>query len=161
MQETWKDIKGYEGLYQVSNIGNIKNIKRNKLLKLNTHKQGYNVVNLCKCGKVKKYLVHRLVAEAFIPNTENKPQVNHIDGNKKNNNIDNLEFVTNSENTIHAYRTGLKCNAKRVKQLDLQGRFIKEWESMLQASRELKISYGIINECVSGKRKTARGYIWK
>lgn len=116
MEEIWKDIRGYEGLYQVSNLGRVKSLERmtsqNKHLKekltcLNKLSHGYNNVGLCKQGKTKAFYVHRLVAEAFIPNPENKPQVNHIDGCKTNNKVDNLEWVTQSENMQHAYRTGL------------------------------------------------------
>lgn len=116
MEEIWKDIQGYEGLYQVSNLGRVKSLARldtrgqrvsEKILKLGKHRAGYFRVNLYKNGKMKQYLVHRLVALAFIPNPENKEQVNHIDGNKQNNVIENLEWCTHSENIQHAYRTGL------------------------------------------------------
>ena len=124
--EVWKDIEGYEGLYQVSTCGNIKSlpkIRRNgtgtyvqkeRLLKPSNTSTGYKKVELCKDGKRKGFKVHRLVAIAFIPNPDNKPEVNHIDGNKINNNIDNLEWVTSSENTIHAYETGLSSNKKEL-----------------------------------------------
>ena len=122
--EVWKDIEGYEGLYQVSNFGNIKSlpkvrhngrgtyIQKEKILKPSNTSTGYKKIELCKDGKRKGFKVHRLVAIAFIPNPDNKPEVNHIDGNKINNNIDNLEWVTSSENTIHAYETGLNSNKK-------------------------------------------------
>ena len=108
-KEKWKDIKGYEGLYQVSNLGNIKSLNRTtnipnakriekeKILKLNT-RNGYYVINLRKNGKRISKQIHRLVAEAFIPNNDNKPFVNHKDFNRLNNNIENLEWCTQKEN---------------------------------------------------------------
>ena len=128
--EVWKDIEGYEGLYQVSTCGNIKSlakprkngngrcyIQKEKLLKQSFTSTGYKKVELYKDGKRKSFKVHRLVAIAFIPNPDNKPEVNHIDGNKINNNIDNLEWVTSSENTIHAYETGLSPNKKELDEI--------------------------------------------
>ena len=113
-------------MYQVSNYGNIKSLARQrrnskgiymqkeKLLSLTNTSTGYKKVELVKNGKKKSYKVHRLVAMAFIDNPENKPQVNHIDGNKINNHVDNLEWVTSSENCIHAYNTGLNPNKKEL-----------------------------------------------
>ena len=128
--EVWKDIEGYEGLYQVSTCGNIKSlakprkngngrcyIQKEKLLKQSFTSTGYKKVELYKDGKRKSFKVHRLVAIAFISNPDNKPEVNHIDGNKINNNIDNLEWVTSSENTIHAYETGLSPNKKELDEI--------------------------------------------
>ena len=117
MEEIWKDISNFEGLYQVSNLGNVKRIlfkngkyeiKKDKIKTKRIDKYGYDTVALCKNGKQKNYLVHRLVALAFIPNLLNKPQVNHIDGNKQNNNVNNLEWCSNSENQLHAYQNNLK-----------------------------------------------------
>lgn len=121
--EIWKDIKGYEGLYQVSNLGNVKSIPRiidsqfkgkpikrevyEKVLKKSLTRFGYEYVCLSKNGKTKKHKVHRLVGEHFIPNIENKKTINHIDGNKQNNRVDNLEWATYKENQQHAIRTGL------------------------------------------------------
>jgi hypothetical protein len=113
--EIWKDIKGYEGLYQVSNNARVKSVARfngkmtvyEKIKKQSTGSSGYLFVMLYKENIGKNNSVHRLVAEAFIPNPDNKPQVNHIDGNKKNNQICNLEWCTRKENTQHAIRTGL------------------------------------------------------
>lgn len=129
--EIWKDIEGYEGLYQVSTYGNIKSlpkvrrngtgtyIQKEKLLKPSNTSTGYKKVELCKDGKRKSFKVHRLVAIAFIPNPDNKPEVNHIDGNKINNNIDNLEWVTSSENSVHAYETGLNSNKKDLDEKEI------------------------------------------
>lgn len=124
--EIWKDIKDYEGAYQVSNFGRVKSLDRavnsryggkrkveGVLLKFIPDKDNYSKVNLKKNQKGKRYFVHRLVAAAFIDNKENKPQVNHINGLKKDNNIKNLEWVTLSENRRHAYDTGLQSGINR------------------------------------------------
>lgn len=117
MEEIWKDIEGYEGLYQVSNLGNVKSLRKRidkgkchryfdeKILKPIETNRGYLRVKLCKDRKIKKIRVHRLVAEAFIKRPE--LEVNHIDGNKKNNKVENLEWVTQRENKQHAWITGL------------------------------------------------------
>ena len=124
--EIWKSIKGYEGLYEVSNFGNVKSLERQvlgrlssytrsvkeRILKLKTSNYGYLEVSLHKEGKLSTKRVNRLVAIAFINNVNNYSQVNHIDGNKLNNNIDNLEWVNNSMNQIHAHKTGLKRSLK-------------------------------------------------
>lgn len=125
-EEIWKDIKGYEDLYKVSNFGKIKSLERinqignnkyvtfEKILKHHINKKrGYCQVNLCKNGTRKLFTCHRLVAETFIPNMDNKKYVNHIDGNKTNNCIDNLEWCTHSENINHAYRNNLISNTKK------------------------------------------------
>ena len=112
MLEIWKDIVGYENLYQISNFGNVLSLNYAnkhfpKILKTNRHKDGYQLVGLSKNGSKKFFTVHKLVAQAFIPNPQNKEQINHIDGNKANNHVDNLEWVTPKENVIHAFKTGL------------------------------------------------------
>jgi len=122
MIEIWKDIEGYEGFYQISNKGKVKSLKRiinkrdgrkcyvkEKILKQVPDKDGYAKCSLtCFKGRRKPIIVHRVIAKNFICNPQNKPQVNHIDGNKKNNDLNNLEWVTLSENRIHAYATGLQ-----------------------------------------------------
>jgi transposase len=121
IDEAWKPIKGYEGLYEVSNLGRVKSfvgynghqyIEREKILKttIRHYEHGYCncVVNLTKNKKKKTFRVHRLVAEAFIPNIQNKPCINHLDGNPLNNGVDNLEWCTQRENIIHAVETGLR-----------------------------------------------------
>lgn len=115
MKEIWKDIQGYEGLYQVSNLGNVMSWINNRqhkrkqglMLKPRVSKHGYYYVNIYKNGERKTIKNHRLVAETFIPNLESKPEVNHKDGNKLNNCVDNLEWVTSQENIIHGINTGL------------------------------------------------------
>lgn len=117
--EIWRDICGYEGIYQVSNFGRVKSLHfdRERLLKLRQDYKGYVYVVLHKDGECKPCKVHRLVAETFILNSEGKPQVNHIDGNKSNNRVENLEWVTNSENKKHSYENGIckpNCGTKNV-----------------------------------------------
>lgn len=105
-EEIWKDIKGYERYYQVSNLGNIKNLKTKKTLKGFPNKKGYLSVKLYKLNANKTFFIHRLVAITFLENTFNKPQVNHINGVKTDNNVCNLEWCTNSENMNHRYTNG-------------------------------------------------------
>ena len=124
MKEIWKDIKDYEGLYQVSNYGRVKSMERtvkgpkgNKKIKSRImqeykNKFGYSIISLSKSGKTKNFQIHRLVAQAFIPNPLELPQVNHIDGNKDNNSVNNLEWITNRDNVIHAYKNNLRETIK-------------------------------------------------
>ena len=156
MTDIWKDIKGYEGIYQVSSIGQVRSVVRQvsnghgmtehpeRLLKPNTLAKGYYQVTLYKDNKRKSFQVHRLVAQAFVDNPNNMPQVNHINGNKQDNTFSNLEWCDNSENQKHAWRIGLQkphyCHGgadkkKRVALLDEQGNVEKEFESILSASR--------------------------
>lgn len=107
--ETWKPIEGYEGIYEISDQGRVRNIKRGgRIMAACKVAHGYLAVGLHKEGRGKSFLVHRLVAKAFIPNPDNKEQVNHIDGVKAHNFVNNLEWVTSSENLAHAERIGLK-----------------------------------------------------
>ena len=156
--EEWKDIKGYEGLYQVSNYGNIKSLKRNIILSPAKAGRGYYYVLLCKNGKPKLKYIHRLVAEHFVPNPNSYKEVNHKSGIKSNNDIFNLEWCTHKQNCEHKTRI-LKKGCKKVRQYDLQGVFIKEWASISEAKRTLNISH--IGECCSSKIKTAGGYMWR
>ena len=160
--EEWKKIDDYEN-YEISNLGFIRsfNYGRIKILITDEQKNGYLRIGLWENNKKKKFLIHRLVATAFIPNPENKSQVNHIDGNKKNNRLENLEWNTSSENIIHAYKTGLNTGPpkKTVSQYDMNMNFIKEFSSIVEVERELKI-YHISDVCL-GKRKYSKGFIFK
>lgn len=177
MQEIWKDIKGYEGIYQVSNLGKVKSLnykrgKHEKEIKQVLNSRGYLEVGLFN-GKVKTHRVHRLVAQTFIPNPENKDEVNHIDGNKKNNTVNNLEWNTSKENIHHAWENKLICFSKESRkkagisrqkpclQYDKNNHLIKRWDSLKQASKELGICKSTISMCLNGRYETAGGYVWK
>ena len=169
MTEVWKDVKNYEGLYQISNLGNVKRVSSRKRLKPYNRK-GYIRVALSKDNIAKHMDIHRLVAEAFIPNPENKPEINHIDGDKSNNKVSNLEWCTRKENMNHAKNTGLwkmtddmkkgLDQSKRTYQYDRNYNFIQSFKSAEEASRQLHINTGNLHSCCEGKRKTAGGYIW-
>lgn len=189
MIEVWKDVVGYEGLYQVSNLGNVKSLKRIKSNNQPTKEKvmkkyigkGYYRVALYLDGKMKNKSVSRLVAQAFIPNPENKPCINHINGIKNNNQLYNLEWCTILENSQHAYNTGLTTKtplnfvhtSKEVAQLDKDGNIIKVYPSSKEASRVTGINHSSINTCARGIRvdkrrinktinvNTAGGYKWK
>ena len=163
MKEIWKDKKDYEGHYQVSNWGRIKSIKfgKERILKQNI-RCGYYYVNLYKNNIKKQYPVHRLVAEAFIDNPDNLFQVNHRDENKLNNNVDNLEWCDAKYNinfgTCIERRS--KKKSKPVLQYDLEGNFIKEWESIAECNRN-GFNQGNIWMCCQGKLKKYKGFIWR
>lgn len=178
MEEIWKDIKGYEGLYQISNYGNIISkriwvgrtfIQKEKKIKPTIAKNGYLRVTLSKENKCKYVNIHRLVAEAFIPNPNKYPCINHIDGNKLNNNLKNLEWCSHSYNLKEAYRLGLhkshkgaeSYRSKKILQYDLNGNFIKEWDYMMQITEVLGYDYTNISKCCNGIYKKSKGYIWK
>lgn len=166
MKTILKTIKDFPE-YKISNVGYI--VRNCKLRKLHINKDGYYTIDLWNKGKSKLLRVNRLVAQAFIPNPLNLPVVNHKDGNKLNNNVNNLEWCTIQQNTKHAFDNGLmkqpimfsKDNAKskKVYQYDLYGILIKKWDCTMDAKRKLKISH--IPDCALGKRKTAGGFIWK
>ena len=110
--EEWKNVIGYEGLYEVSNIGNVRNVRRNTLLKLSKNNYGYIQVSLYKNGIRTGLKVHRLVAEAFLPNPDNLPQVNHLDEDKTNNRVENLEWCTAKYNNTYGHRTENAINTR-------------------------------------------------
>lgn len=176
MSEIWKDIKGYEGLYQASNLGRIKSLRNyhqtGRILKTFKRPNGYLIVTLCNRGKQTTKSVHRLVAETFIEKESNKDQVNHKNGNKEDNRVDNLEWCTCKENINHAWENGLSkvtkgmrehCKAYNIKinQYNKDMGIIKQWESASQAGRELNIFQQAIVNCLKGRSKTAGGFIWK
>lgn len=179
MNEIWKDIKDYPN-YMVSNLGNVKNIKTGKILKNRKNTKAYLYVGLCKNGKVKQYLVHRLVAEHFIPNPDNLPQIDHINTNKIDNRVENLRWVTAKENNnnpltlnkMKIAKTGnlnpmygiTGANNSRsivVLQFTKDGELIKKWNSAMDVQRELGIEHSNISRCCKGKLKSVGGYIWR
>lgn len=179
MQEIWKDIKDYEGLYQISNFGNVKSFPRKgthknkeRILKQYKNHKGYFYTVLTKNSKGKQFFIHRLIAIHFIENPLNKPQVNHINGIKTDNSIKNLEWVSGMENMQHSWKIGLRdiekvkktlyeANRREVNQFSLNGNFIKKWESIKDIERTLNFDNRNISACCRHKRKTAYGYIWR
>lgn len=178
MQEIWKDIPNYEGYYQVSNLGRVRSnhntrYHKPKILK-NIPRSGYVSVILCKNKSQKNVFVHRLVAECFIPNPENKPCVNHIDGNKANPCVTNLEWCTQKENISHAIKSGLfnptenlsssigksRRTTQPIYQFDKNGKFIKKWDSCRDICDYFGVKDNHIYDCISGKYHSAYGFIW-
>lgn len=158
MKEIWEDIPNYEGLYQASNLGRIKS--KRKVLKPNYTQNGYLKVQLSKNGKTKTYLVHLLVKRAF--DGYNNLQVDHKDGNKSNNCLDNLEYVTQQENTIRAWNNNLISRKEnKIDQYDLSDNFIKTWFNCGDIEKYLNLDHSNIIKCCKGKRKQCGGYIWK
>lgn len=175
MREMWKSIKGFEGIYSVSNLGDIRHEKTEKktgtgnyarqqhILKQRKNNKGYMLVDLYKENKRYQMLVHRVVAMAFLDNPNNYSVVNHKDENPLNNKVVNLEWCSQKYNMNYGNvgkKIG-KANSKAVKQVDLNGNILKIYPSAMQAQRETGISNGLINECVKGKRTKARGFIWE
>ena len=170
--EIWKPIKGYEGLYEVSNCGNVRSLDRDivkynvltkrdnvlhikgQIMKPSINKYGYYRLSLSKDGIRKSYPIHRLVAETFIDNPNNLPQVNHIDENKLNNNVDNLEFITLEDNVKYSLN-------QAIYKMDLDGNIIEEYPSVNEAGRQNNIFYQNIWKCCKGLRKTAGNYRWR
>ena len=160
--EQWRAVEGYPE-YEVSNFGRVKG--HGKIMKPYKQKLTYRTVDLYKNGKrIARGLVHRMVANAFIPNPDNKPEVNHIDGNPSNNRVDNLEWVTHYENHLHAHRTGLipeKNRMKKVSAYTLDGRYVGTYISASEASRQTGVRYQNILDVCYKRHKTAGGYIWE
>ena len=155
-----KDIKGYEGLYGITSCGKVWSYKRKKFLTPIANKGGYLYVYLYKDNESKKYYIHRLVAEAYIPNQENLPQINHKDENKTNNCLQNLEWCSAKYNNNYGTHIEKVSNSlkKPILQYTIEGEFIREWPSATDVGREAKVN---ICYCLKGRYKTAYGYIWK
>lgn len=190
-KEIWRDVKKYEGKYQISSFGRVRSLPRKswngytyweqpgRILKLSMLKNGYKSVCLYRDNKPKKFLVHRLVAEAFISNPNNYPQVNHKDENRSNNKMENLEWCTAMYNAHYgnhmrkltaARRTSKQRNiarkngrkaSKKVLQLTMSGKVVQEWSSMSEAARFGNFRVAGISDCCRGKTKYHAGYKWK
>ena len=171
--EIWKDIPGYESLYQVSNYGRVRGVKRNNVLSTPLTNKGYAHVNLCKDGKYKTIAVHRLVLMSFTNEKDWKDEVNHIDYVRSNNRLDNLEWVTKIDNVrysvpnkpahvVHKVFNPTK-NFKKIAQETLDGELVKVWSNLSTIYRETGFEQTPIKNCCEGKPhcKTAYGYKWK
>ena len=176
IEEVWRDVKGYEGLYQVSSDGRVKSLERTfidkigreryvkeRILKPAFNGRGYLFVNLYAGGKPKMHKVHRLVCQSFHDNPDNKPQVNHINEIKTDNRSSNLEWATARENSNFGTRTERsgKAQSKPVAQYAQDGELIKIWPSVRGAERKTGFSHCYISQAANGKRKQAYGFIWK
>lgn len=174
MEEVWKDIAEYDGLYQVSNFGRVRNAK-GLIMKQKPSKDGYVRIQLFKDGRYKAQYVHILVASQFLdkPRIE-KVEVNHIDANKSNNVVSNLEWVTRRENHYHAVAMGLKpvCPTvgkygadnpcvKPVYQYDKDGNFLKKWRTRSEAASFFHCTPSSLSRCMNGGRKSCKGFVWK
>ena len=187
--EIWKDVKGYEGYYQVSNFGRVKSLYREfwsgkdhrilkkypeALLKIWLDNGGDEYVTLCKEAKCRKYKVHRLVGEAFIPNPENKPQIDHIDTVRTNNRVGNLRWATRRENNLNPItmkrysdtkmgdKNPIKKIKKKVLQIDINtNEIIKTWDSAVDAAKEIGVHSSNIYRSIYGQISNCKGYIWK
>ena len=185
MQEIWKSIEGYEGKYEISNLGRVKSLcdkngrKRELILKPRVGKQGYLYLNLWQESEGKAKKIHRLVAEAFCYKPATAECVNHINGVKTDNRAENLEWCTYSYNSKQSYANGLSKptkgdkdgmygvhgkdhpSSKPVLQFSLDGVFMKEWENPIEAGKALNVCGSSIQRCARGDRKTAFGYKWE
>jgi hypothetical protein len=188
--ETWRSVVGYEGLYEVSDLGRVKSLFKivmwgvsktverimpEKILALQVDQStGYYSVMLTKDGVHKRCSVHRMVASAFIPNPDEFPEVNHIDAVRTNCTFSNLEWVTRSKNHLHAYKIGnkemvrynmaryaIENKSQSVMQISLDGAIIEVFPSQQDAARKLGVKQESISRCISGKYKSAGGFIWK
>lgn len=172
MKEIWKTIEDYPN-YMISNMGNVKAIKwhrgnKEKEIKLYTTYKGYLRVRLSKNGKAKQFQIHRLVAQAFIPNPENKPYIDHINTDRTDNRVENLRWVTNKENcnnpiSKNNYSIGNKGKtAVSILQFTKDGNFVRKWDSMSDAKQELGIKSSLSGYCGNKYgRKSVGGYIWQ
>ena len=160
--EIWKDIKDYEGYYQISSEGNVRNVKTQQIPKGDTNNLGYRRVTLYTPVR-KRFFIHRLVALHFCEGYSEELVVNHKDGNKQNNNYLNLEWVTHSENDLHAFSINLRqphpCNFKhRIISYDLKtNKIIKIYENTQECCDDLKVARTSVYNCCNGKQNSCRG----
>lgn len=176
-EEIWNDIKGYEGLYQVSNKGNVKSLERTcktkwyvrrvkeRIYAQSLDRYGYPIVTLHKNGKRSTFTVHKLVASAFLKKPDGCNSINHIDENKQNNNLENLEWCTVQENNAYGTRAERIAQNQQqpILQCDLEGNVIKEWPGMNAVSRETGYDQGLISKVCNNvyRHRTAYGFKWK
>lgn len=168
MVERWKDIEDFEGLYQISNMGNIKNTVTNKIRRQGTMRNEYKHICLCVGGVRKSLMVHRLVAVAFISNPKNLPQVNHLDEDKKNNVVTNLEWCSAKDNANYGTKIARQAktredNGNTVKKRVLQmkgGKIIKIWDS-IYGTKKGGFNHRGVSNCCSGRVNSYAGYEWK
>lgn len=168
--ENWKQVPNFTK-YEASDLGNVRRIG-GKVLKQINNGTNYMCVCLCENGKPKRLYVHRIIAWTFLSETE-LPEVNHIDGNRQNNSLNNLEWVTRSENHIHRYEVlkrdatnkgkfgSLNWNSKKVAMYNLNGDLIKIYPAVMEAARDLKINDASIRGVIYGKQKTCKGHTFK
>lgn len=160
-KEIWKPILGYEGLYEISNLSNIRSLcnkwgnrLKPRLVKQQLTKKGYMRVPLNKNSKHKQYMVHRLVYEAFNGKIDENMEINHIDYNRTNNNINNLQVMTHTDNVRYS-------KSKKVNQYDVYGNFIKQWDCIRDIERKLNIDHRQVSDNCKGKQKSCHGFIFK
>lgn len=164
--EVWKPVVGYEGLYEVSNIGRVRSINfhksgKAKVMRPSFNTWGYLIVDLRKNNKRHSYTVHRLVALAFIPNPDNLPEINHKNEIKYDNTVENLEWCTRKYNINYGTGNERRGRRKSIVQFDNNGNVVRKWESGFAASRYYQIDRHGIYNCLHGKQKTCKGFVWK
>lgn len=166
MEEIWKNVKGYEGLYQISNLGNVRSLKRNIILKQSQYSK-YNQVNLYKNGKRECVNVHRIVAIAFLNNPSNYECINHIDENKRNNAVNNLEWCSKKYNVNYGAGNKKSSNIRskyKFIQKTLDGKIIKIWNNVWELRENMNLTNSkiwLIRRNCRGQSKTAYGYVWE
>lgn len=173
IQEIWEPISGYEGLYEVSNLGNVRSVDRvvissrqvnrrlkGKLLSPSINNRGYQYVNLVKGGRSKSVTIHKLVALAFIPNPKDKPCIDHINAIRTDNRSENLRWCSHRENQNFPIATS-KRKVTRVNMYTKKGEFVKQFKSITDAEREIGVSHSNICASCAGRRNEAGGFKWE
>lgn len=166
-EEIWKPVKGYEGEYEVSNLGRVKSLPRKttsgKLLKYSDNGNGYQHLVLTKNGSQRDFYVHRLVAQTFIPNPDNLPEVNHKDENKANNCVDNLEWCNKKYNMN--YGTAIKRASEKqmfhISQYTINGEYVASYYGLSEAANAINVGKSAITNCLKGRSQLCGGFIWK